>query len=83
MKTVRRYWRTASWYSAPRVVSRLSLVTVPYSSTPVSSGDTVNLPTPHSSATSRRLKSGYLRQIATEAAGSAAGSTQAASAAAA
>mmetsp|Transcript_13185 Transcript_13185/g.17378 ORF Transcript_13185/g.17378 Transcript_13185/m.17378 type:complete len:229 (+) Transcript_13185:1961-2647(+) len=56
MKTVRRLLRDTSWYSEPKVVSRLSLVTVPYSSTPFSSGKHVILPTPHSWASSRRLK---------------------------
>merc|ERR1719272_1673538 len=55
MKTVRRYTRELSLYSLPFVVSRLSLVTIPNSSTPVSSGMHVNLPTPNSSAVALRV----------------------------
>ena len=57
MKTVRRYWREVSLYSEPVVVSRLSLVTLPNSSTPVSIGIAVILPTPHSMHSSRRFGS--------------------------
>jgi len=64
MKTVRRYGRVTSWYSEPVTTSRLSLVTVPNSSTPVSSGTNVALPTPHSCASSRRWKLGYVAVFA-------------------